>query len=1086
MTTKKLDISKESAGSGKTFHLSNRYIEYLLDDKADSLAYKRILAVTFTNAATAEMKERILKYLNTDKGDGKYAQKKAFLSRIVHDYSMFKVSTIDSFFQSVVRSFAFELGKKNSYELSLDGDDAVNESLNSLYKTVKDNPSLVKTLEKIALEGAEDEKAWDFRKRIAEFCSNILKDEFLKVKREEPELFSKASKGAMEGSIKMMEEFCNSFAQRWFALYHRIGALFNESGLESSDFFNGTRSSIFSFLTAAFDSYTKSLKNPHLKVKTLPVSLDHKVFDLYNSFETEWLPRKPKNEEALRSLYDEVSPLIEELKGLLESRECKYYRSYIAVLDKIKETSLLGDVYSQLKDYCDREGVALIAETPDLVNTLIGDGKDAPFIYEKIGGRINHFLLDEFQDTSSVQWSNFSPLIHESLAQNFENLIVGDVKQSIYRWRGGDWRILNSGLEEEFKDAVVPDSDKPEAGQTTNYRSLENIVEFNNYIFERLPALIDSQYDGISPKPFTETDSLSHIYAGCSQKICEDNLERAGKGHCGFVKVVSFNKKYGKVTSILKNDAFILKKTLQIIQSLTDKQKPESKRYKGGQIAVLVDSKEHGRDVVDYLMHNGVKVVSGEAALIDSSDAVFTMLVLLKYLSTRQIEWIAILESLYNVKIRNKEMLSEIPLSDSVYNICRVLMENCLPEDMLKDVVFLTAFIDKLQYYSLKEGADISGFLKWWNQGREGFTIPTPETKDAVSVMTMHKAKGLEKEVIIIPHIRDYTDAHAKMKKEESHWVKCTDPDFLYKNKVLVRFNDSLSNSVFEKEYEKEKYNSVVDCTNLLYVSLTRAKEKLYVFDSRQNENSLTYNFLKLCQDNPFFIKKDFSISFEEAQKDGFTDQEIYNPDGRPFEYSEFTYGEENEEVVDWSDKKENDAAESLDINEITPRNMFTSVRKGLRISDFSDEDDVRRQGILLHMLYSYLNECSPEEAAAKLFANSPSASSLGCSEEELVCSVKDNLAKVAQYEWFNTVKYRTYAESDILFKGAFYRPDRVLVSADGSMAEAVVVDYKFGKIKKKEYVGQVQRYCKLLREMGFANVKGYLWYVTLEEVEEV
>ena len=1065
MNTRKLNISKESAGSGKTFHLSHRYIEYLLQDSADPQAYKKILAVTFTNAATAEMKERILKYLNADLKDGKYEAKRAFLSRIVHDYSMFKVSTIDSFFQSVLRSFAFEVGKKSSYELSLDNDEVVKESLNSLYKTIKENPSLVKTLEEIALESTDKERDWDFRKGIVEFCKKILNDEFLRVKQEEPELFAKNSDGSQERLIKQMRAFCSSFVEKCYDIFNQIGRLFAESSLESSDFKNASRSEIYKTLKSAAESYKESLTaSAKVRKTTPPESLNEKFFRIYEDFDNEWPNKKTKMTGILHSLYEAVVPLVKEyLEHFSNDNHYKYYLSYIFILEKIRETSLLGDVYSKLQDYCDREGVALLAEAPGLIRSLIGDGKDAPFIYEKIGTRINHFLLDEFQDTSGVQWSNFKPLLEESLSQNFDNLIVGDVKQSIFRWRGGDWKILNSALEEDFKDSAELCSKKP----GTNYRSLQRIVGFNNYIFEKLPCVLDSQNRHIS-----ETDSLSHIYKDCSQVLSKSNQERAEKGQRGFVKVISFDKTSGKRTKAVKDKDFIIQKCYEIIESLTSQKREEGKRYKRGQIAVLVDTNSQGREIVDYLMLHGVKVISGEAARIDSSDAVFTLLVLLKYLATKEIMWVEILEALFNVKIEHKEMLKEISLTSSVYDICRILIENCLPKAMLKDVVFLTSFIDKIHQYSVREGSDVQGFLKWWNQGKEKFTIPTPPTEDAVTVVTMHKAKGLAYDVVLVPFVRDYKESLKKMKSDGSHWVKFDDPSFIYKKKALVSFKDNLADSVYSEDFENEKYNIVIDTVNLLYVSFTRAKEKLYVINSKYSDaNSLSANLFKLCEENPDFSREQFSIT-----SDGWA----------PFEYTEFTYGDENEDIVQWRSDSNERSASPLTIDEITPQHIFTNVRNELRLSDFGEENDVRHKGILLHRLYSYLNDMSVEEAVNKLFASTPSAAVLARTKEELSEDVHLNLAKVAEYEWFNSLKYTVYAESDILFNGEFYRPDRVLVSADGSKNEAIVIDYKFGSVKTSKYNCQVKKYCKLLMQMGFKRVKGFLWYVSLEEVEEV
>ena len=1070
MGNKNLKIYKASAGSGKTDLLTKQYIQYLIDDyKLDSQPYKKILAVTFTNAATAEMKERIIEYLYKDAKENR--TKRELLNKIVHDYSMFRVTTIDKFFQSILRSFALEMGKRSSYELVVDESEAIDESLNGLYKSIKNKPDLVATLEGIALSDSEENKSWDFRKRLREFCKQIMSPSFLKVKRDEPSLFSKEGMREFDRLRDKMQKYCIDFTTKAHKIFNQMGRYYAESELDANDFVKKLNSPVFKFLESAKNSFMKGdFKCSSFGLPPLPpVTLDDRFFALYEENKA-WEHKQSKNPEKVNALRERLVPEIERYKDLFTKENgYEYFLSYILILKKIRESSLLADIYETLKDYCEKEGIALLSESDDLIHTLIAES-DAPFIYEKFGTQIKHFLLDEFQDTSDINWDNFKPLLNESLSKNYENLIVGDVKQSIYRFRGGDWEILNS-------------FDQKDSGNlNTNYRSLAKIVEFNNYIFERLPQKIDSTVDE-EIKRRQGKNTLSRIYENCSQKVSSENLEKLKMGHGGFVKVISHE--HGK-NFIFKDDFFIRKKTLQIIKSLTEENREGTKRYKRGQIAILVTTREKGKEIMKYLMANDIKVVSKRADQIDSSDAVFALLVLIRYLVNKEKIRIDLLETLYNIEFRNKEILSEISLNESLYDICQKLIADHLPNSLKNDVIFLSAFIDKVLEYSANEGSDLSGFLLWWNNNRESeeFTVPTPESDDAVVVMTMHKAKGLAFDVVILPYIRDFPPK--KNKQDGSHWVQFSEPSFLYEKRAYIDFRDKqITQTVFKKDFEKVKYNQAIESVNLLYVSATRAREKLYLFDMYgSNENSISTSIFQLCSQNSSFSANSYSISASNAEEYGFRHDELEREDGADYNVAEFTFGIEDEDVI--KRNKSNDISSEIRIESLVTNKLFGSIKKELRLREFDSVDDSRYKGILYHILYSYLNEYSVKDAVNKLIAENPSYIQLGMTKEELIAKVESDLAGVVDREWFGSSRYKVYTERDILFKGQFYRPDRVLISSDGSKKEAVVIDYKFGDKKNGKYNSQVKRYCKLLREMGFIKVTGYIWYLALKEIEEV
>ena len=536
--SKELLIYNASAGSGKTHNLSEQFAKYLLEGGPE--AYKHQMAVTFTNKATLEMKERIIKTLYEKSigknGEDEKVQEKAkgVLRRLVHDYTMFRVSTIDSFFQRVLRAFALEMGHRGAFDTSLDDDLAVSEALDSLYSKLgkPECEELLERIKNLSLSRIEDDKNWDWKRDLLRISSEITKSGYRSRKKEAEE------KARQNGEkLKSYEEFNKElnykrevlrkdFIEPLEALNEelvRAGELLKDDFVKSK-----TTSKFFGTITG--------------KIRFID-PLSKKVAPFKDSFDVEKWKDDPQSfffkntpDSIINSYKDSVGVILSKIEALY-AEQYENYVSYQLVSRNIRETTLLDYISAELEEYLKQQQLTLLADAPQILSDLIG-GSDTPFVYEKIGTTLNHYLLDEFQDTSDSQWENFRPLLLNSLAEGNSSLLVGDVKQSIYRWRGGDWNILRSEIPDKFKEFCFT---KP---LLVNYRSLSNIVAFNNLLFSE-PGCLVTAFSGLLGEKVSEKSKFAMpevvrgIYAGSAQEVC-DKYKKVGQR--GVVKVIYAGK----------------------------------------------------------------------------------------------------------------------------------------------------------------------------------------------------------------------------------------------------------------------------------------------------------------------------------------------------------------------------------------------------------------------------------------------------------------------------------------------------------------------------------------------------------------
>lgn len=1071
----KLLLYKASAGSGKTHFLSQTYTDYLLDqisdisshNRNDDWPYKHILAVTFTNAATQEMKERILYMIDQvahDKDQSPKRQKYAqiLLKKIVHDYSMFRVSTIDSFFQTILRSFAFEMGRSSSYDVSLDSETALEQALASLYEKIEENPNILNTITRISLDQLREEKSWDFRERIRKFCDIVLSNDYTKIKAE---LETEDSK--YEDVINRLNIFNKNIVQRAYNIHKRIIDYFQAHHIEREYFVQKSRSFVYKFLTS-YSFYLDPTSSSEKFTAPFPIEYFEKLFE----FE-QWIRSDAPSEshEKGKEIYNALLNDIRELHDLLKNNQIKYF-SNKEILNNLRQTSLLTHIEEYLQDYCKRENITLLSESSFLIKKLI-DGGDLPFIYEKIGVKIDHFLLDEFQDTSWIQWDNFSPLLKESLAHNNKNLIVGDVKQSIYRWRGGDWEILNSQIENDpyFSQYV----EKKIANK--NYRSLQNIIQFNNSFFSKLPHFLKNNIDILS-------DDILNIYSDVEQTCARQNDSKTNSP-CGYIEVISHNS---AKDSIINNGLFICKKLLQIINKLTV-EAPIERRYKKNELGILVDTNRNGNLIAKYLLQNGINVVSSDSVKIGSSDSVFTIINILKYIVDKEYKGLYIFKQLNNIKLRDEDGLSLLSSSTPLYETSLQIINNHLPEQMANDTIFISAFLDKVLEYSTQRGASIHGFIKWWEENSDNFSISSPADEDAVNIQTIHKSKGLAYKVVLLPYLKDTALFNIKDPK----WCKVDSSDPIYSKPRLISLSKEKSVNTYYIDYYNQEYEkSIIDTINMLYVAFTRPKEKLYIFSfpGDKNVNKSSMKFLSdFCQNNQVWRSVEHSITKQNYKSEyDFSDEEIDLDATTPFDYICYTNGCEDESISEYFKSKVENKEEQIHIGRFE---INESAKKELRITKFGQDDDMRHKGILLHELYSYMNHCSPKEAVDRLIASNPSYRILSPRleaspeqlREDLIRMVEKQLSTISSRDWFSE-KYEVINEVEILNNGHIYRPDRVIVDRNNS--KAIVVDYKFGHEKLDKYSHQVKKYMQLLQKMGYEKIEGFVWYVENQEIIQV
>lgn len=930
-----INIFKASAGSGKTHTLSKTYLDLLL--KADSkTAYRNILAVTFTNKATEEMKERILRDLAEEGKTNPRARE--ILINLLHDYGSFSVSTIDKFFQQALRAFSRELGSSGNYQIELDKASLTKEAMDRVLDdlTEKDKDLLgwfTKQLE-TALDNGESFHLESSLYEMAEEFGDVNekftydKKKLTELKARCKEIVDTFHKDVYENALCIDTTTWGKTAAKGLAQY-----------------------------AGAQTKYKDSVKAAN--ATTLA---------------------KLAETAGCEAMYALMNP---------QGRRWKEYRTARMVEKVIFTLGLAEEFYSKLAIIEEEKGVISLDESTSLLRDII-DGSDAPFIYEKLGVRFNHFLLDEFQDTSVVQWENFKPLLANSVSEGYSNIIVGDVKQSIYRWRNSDWNLLDKKIEENFEGKVKVITLKE------NWRSTQSIVNFNNEFFTFA----------------ADNLGLSTIYADVKQEVkVEDSQE-------------------GCVTVDFCEDE------LEMIDGYIEQ--AVAAGAKMSDMAILLRTNGEGKKVAEYLLSKGYSVISDDSLDLKSSLIIRKIVSYLHSLCNNS-------DSLNTYLSESLEIDSEREyhsLLDLVDGVIKDLSETH-PDEIKGQTLFIQSFMDDILEWTSIHGNDLRQYLKHWEESK--IAISSPNDPNAIRITTVHKSKGLAFPIVIFPFAEK-----VGLFKEDTLWCHLDSDAEMgesFNSIFPVVLGKSSGDSFFSESLKNEMEMQRIDNLNIFYVCLTRARKEMHIIaknppksliDGKSSPNDLSQLLYLYCEQNGYTF-------------------------GSPYRWNE-------------ASKKKDSEIEEFDAEyETYGMNPEACSRRFVASSDawdyFSEEgigQSKRLRGIEQHALLSKI--CTSDDAQEVLRSIEPQT-------RELL------LERISAHsEWFSP-ELKTLNEVAIIDSfGNTNRPDRVLVDEEGRVT---VIDFKFGEEDEK-YSGQVRRYMRLFREMGYGEVSGYIWYVPIDKIIQV
>ncbi len=1014
-----LYIYRASAGAGKTHRLTGEYLRLLF---GKPYAYKNILAVTFTNKATDEMKQRILKELfklsvpgessdyledivkTSGKGEVWVRSKaKEILISVLHDYTSFRVSTIDKFFQQVMRSFAKELGRMATYNVELDRDSVLQKSVDMMFSELDtpENSRLLDWLIEYSLDAVDKGSSWNVKREIVKLGNMVFSEEFKLAKEQcgnSGQILSLEGVAMLKKNLKsLIVEFERNLVGLCKAGVSHIA----DCSLLPSDFRGGKNSPVNYLWKVAGWNGKGGLPIPSVS-----------FYALYDNIE-KWYTGK-QCPAAVQNAYDRVNEIVGKIIALFDS-EYGGYATACAVYSNVNVLGILNEIYVRVTDYCREKNIILLSESTELLGRII-DGSDTPFVYEKIGAWIDNFMLDEFQDTSSLQWRNFAPLIQNSLAQGNDNLIVGDVKQSIYRWRGSDWKILNDSLLQQFREYEVVTKSLKE-----NYRSGRNIVEFNNAFFSfcagRMQQLYGKEGEG---KGIIET-----VYSDVKQE-----MPVANKGYEGRVEVDFIGGQED-----FEQEA--MERLCGKIEQL------HNAGYGYRDMAVLVRKGSEG-NIVATALKGKFPIISSDSLYVSWSRSVQKIITVLRELDNPQ-----------NGLLEVMRMFYEIPAIDeikghSLYQMCENIIRNALNVEEKGDVAFLQAFLDMVLEFEQNNGTNLAQFLKWWDETGVGRTISAPEDMDAIRIITIHKSKGLAFGVVMLPFFNEVLEHLPSL--APNLWCSYSDMP------VPVKYVKGLLDTGFAENYKNERLYKFMDSINTAYVAFTRAKRELIVFTRHPSEKEI---------EKGDFGKSIGTILYDYCKDD--IDEDAV------FEIGESATGTVKHNLEE--------KLELSDVFGFAADNTRTgTVASGGTIGE---GESIREHGIAMHYVFSLVDYVSSIQAAVKRAvaegAASCSEEELLETVNEKIDSVKEYGWFSEEYEVMNECSILTPSGEEKRPDRVLVKDGEAIV-IDYKFGAYSEEDTQLLRRYKK----QVGRYKELLTCMGYTNVKGYLWYLSADKVISV
>lgn len=1113
-----LKILKASAGSGKTFSLTLHYITLLLSNEN---RYREILAVTFTNKATAEMKERILSVLQgltrvnferlpakkqkeiqhfeqliIEQNPGWSAaliQEKAqrVYRKILHDYSHFTISTIDGFSQKVIRSFTYELNLDAAYKIEMNTNKVKTDLTIMLNQLLDEKPELLEWIIEYAEKKINNNENWNYRTQLSQLASLIFSENFQE----------------FDGALASAD------TNQIFNLLNKEIVEKTKSYLDSLSLAIQSYQEVFKSLHVDSDEMKGKSRNPLISANNISSQVNKlstsdliKIIGKFTSLINDENAYTDTSKNVRYDLIAGFKPILDQFHAL--EQLLPTYIAYQSVQANLYYLRLLKEMSDLLSSWRKENSAQLISDSQILLNKLGLDAHNDPtFVWEKIGNRYNYFLFDEFQDTSRIQWKNYSPLLLNALSntqgQQHEHLIVGDVKQSIYRWRNGDWRILLQQVEEQVAQIFHLDEEGKaqfihNGNLETNFRSLPNIIRFNNYLYQTIPTHMQHVLNDIAKDELSEeglrwwtqakNDSmLLRAYANSAQEIPEFKLQDPSKNGSIEIEYIEVENSRFRANQVQEDS---VQKLCKKVGSWIS-----SGRYVPKQIGILVRSNKQAMLVIQKLMEykntTGIPfdVISGDALSLNSNDAVNLLVETLKafvYNSNQHVIHHARMAYLYQI-IQNNTCFDGTAWLDFKQNNIKNL-KSLLPERLIEDwevwqklplvhlveklieifgftsknnvhLPYILTFKDIVGNFTANGERGINQFIEFWEEDGNKAVLPSSGKVNAIEVTTIHKSKGLAYDVVMIPFCSWTLDGMTN----GDFWINTVNTPFAQLGRIPIKYNSAVGKSIFYQQYFEEKLFNYMDTLNTLYVATTRAVQHIYITapafscDKKTGETKICNDLISdvmyqvLEHQNAPFRLEENKLSIDHIitkQKDGESDFGAYTL------VSQYPISVAMENAL----------------NKNTKRSINTILML----------EKAAQYGILAHEVMA---EASKESDIQKIIDRY-------IDEGVLAKENKEVLEKEIYLIWHHpqinpwlTGDYKIWNESAIITAdGSTLRPDKVFTKED----ETIILDFKFTGDNYIEHKTQIDQYMKALQNLGLKNVRGFLFYAKGGDLVEV
>ena len=1045
MQSPSFSIYDASAGSGKTYTLVKEYLKIILSSPKND-AYRNILAITFTNKAVHEMKSRIVGSLSEfakEEPSAKAVDLMEDLSRetglsiiqikvksqniikhLIHNYAAFDISTIDKFTHKVIRAFAHDLNLPMTFEVTLDTENLLVEAVDAIIAQAGQDETLTKLLIDFTMEKTDDDKSWDVSREILETGRLVLNEN----NRNE----------ILHFNDKTIEEFVE-IKKKMLALCKDLESENEQFAIEALSLLDGNGIDLKSFSRGTFPNHLESIRDGKFNPR-------NKTF---HEFDDIAINKTAKDKAVIEGLIPELLNILKKIYKNFEKRD--FYKAF---LKNITPLSLLNTVSNELAKIQAEQNILSISEFNAIIHREI-QNQPAPFIYERLGERYRHFFIDEFQDTSEMQWQNLIPLIDNALSgqDDLGNkgtlMIVGDPKQSIYRWRGGK---AEQFIELSKESNPFNNPDKEIKHLNTNYRSYSEVIEFNNAFFK----LISTEFSNLDYKDLYENHSFQNT-----------NSKKGGYVNISFLPIIE--------KSEIEEEDVVEKSDLYVLATLNTIQKVVQEGFEYKDIVILTRKRGQGVAIANYLTEQRIPLLSSETLMIQNATEVRLIVHLLKYLNnSRDLEskahFLHFLGNTLSIEMPIHDFIAQGMAYKDEFNFEKWLLafdislsfENIRKKSLYEAVeiiiskfilpsegnAYVQFFLDIVLERDIRNQAGIADFLNYWEKNSEKFSIPSPEGNNAVRIMTIHKSKGLEFPVVIMP----FAEEDYNRKPKDKLWLDTEAEDLgvpraLVDNSSAVEGFGESASAVFNEKKQEE----LLDNINVLYVALTRAEEQLYVISQSLKErkdgewpNNMASYFIKYLIHEGVYESEKLEYEFGNKAKLSISSKAV-------------------------------DLVKTIPIVKevLNPKNIKIAQREALMWG--THQQEAISYGNIVHEILAFVKDKSDIDLAViKAIEN-------GLITIEQQEAVLKTLLEIVNHPelsvCFDGENHILNEQTIVQKEGKILKPDRIVLTKD---KKAFLLDYKTGAVNSK-YKLQIQEYQDAVEDLGYKVLKKALVYIGTE-----